>query len=86
VIEQLMVLGEYQLKFVVEQPDDIIEIDALLGGLSDYDPSDVLLMPQGVTPEELAGRCRWLAELCNDRGFRFCPRLQIMIYGNTRGR
>lgn len=85
VIEQLMALGAYQLKFVVEEPDDIREIDALLCALLDYDPSDVLLMPEGVTPEELAGRSRWLAELCNDRGFRFCPRLQIMIYGNTRG-
>ena len=85
VIEQLMALGEYQLKFVVDEPDDIIEIDAVLGALSNYEPSDVLLMPQGVTPEELAERSRWLAELCKERAFRFCPRLQIMIYGNTRG-
>ena len=85
VVEQFMALGEYQLKFVVDEPDDIIEVDTVLGALTDYNPSDVLLMPQGVTPEELAERSRWVAELCKERGFRFCPRLQIMIYGNTRG-
>jgi 7-carboxy-7-deazaguanine synthase len=42
-------------------------------------------MPQGVTREALAERGPWLAEVCKQHGFRFCPRLHIELYGNTRG-
>jgi 7-carboxy-7-deazaguanine synthase len=75
----------YQLKFVVDQPADVEEILALLGLLPPVDPALVLLMPQGITREELAQRGVWVAELCKQHGFRFCPRLHIDLYGNRRG-
>jgi 7-carboxy-7-deazaguanine synthase len=75
----------YQLKFVVDQPGDIDEILRLLGQLPPVDPNLVLLMPQGVTREDLAARGPWVAELCKRHGFRFCPRLHIDLYGNKRG-
>lgn len=84
-IRRFMAIGDYQLKFVVHRPDDLAEIDELLTQLESVDPSNVLLMPQGVTKEELDERARWLVDLCKDRGFRYCPRLQIMLFGNTRG-
>jgi 7-carboxy-7-deazaguanine synthase len=84
-IRRLMDLADYQLKFVVDRPEDIVEIDALLCELGSYEASNVLLMPQGVTNQELAGRGPWVAELCKQRGFRFCPRLHIALYGNARG-
>ena len=80
-----MALADYQLKFVVDSPDDLGEIEALLTQLGAYEPSEVLLMPQGVTSEELAEKGPWIADLCKQRGFRFCPRLHILLYGNTRG-
>ena len=35
--------------------------------------------------EELAARTPWLAELCKEHGFRFSPRLHILIWGARRG-
>lgn len=84
-IRRLMQFPDYQLKFVVDRPEDMTEIDALLDLLEHFDPASVLLMPQGVTSEELAARAPWLADLCKQRGFRFCPRLHIALYGNKRG-
>lgn len=85
-IRRFMAFDDYQLKFVIDSPEDVAEVDELLDHLGDVNPLDVLLMPQGVTAEELSDRGRWLAELCKERRFRFCPRLQIELYGNVRGK
>jgi 7-carboxy-7-deazaguanine synthase len=58
---------------------------ALLARLPAVDPDTILLMPQGITREELAARGPWVVELCKTHGFRFCPRLHIELYGNRRG-
>ena len=76
---------DFQLKFVVSNEADLREIDEILAGLHGWKPQDVLLMPEGVTQDELAGREEWLVELCKLRGFRFCPRLHIALFGNKRG-
>lgn len=76
---------DFQLKFVVSNEADLREIDQILEGLHGWKPQDVLLMPEGVTQDELAGREEWLVELCKLRGFRFCPRLHIALFGNKRG-
>jgi 7-carboxy-7-deazaguanine synthase len=75
----------YQLKFVVDQPGDVEEIVRLLDRLPPVEPERVLLMPQGVGRDELSRRGGWVAELCKQYGFRFCPRLHIDLYGNQRG-
>jgi 7-carboxy-7-deazaguanine synthase len=85
VIRRFMAFADYQLKFVVDSPRDLEEIDILLAQLSRYDPANVLLMPQGVSAVELGAKNSWLPELCKEHGFRFCPRLHIYLYGNTRG-
>jgi len=85
VLRRFAAIEEVQFKFVVDAPDDLTEIDDLLKQINHLDPADVLLMPQGVTAEELSQRGRWLAELCKERNFRFCPRLHILMYGHTRG-
>lgn len=85
VIRRFMAMPDYQLKFVVEAPDDIREIDALLSRIGEYLPGNVLMMPQGVTQEELAAKGPWIADLCMQRGFRFCPRLHIALFGHVRG-
>ena len=84
-IRRFMAMPDYQLKFVVDAPEDLTEIDSILVRLAPVEPANVLLVPQGVTQEEFASRGRWVAELCKQRGFRFCPRLQISLYGNTPG-
>jgi 7-carboxy-7-deazaguanine synthase len=85
VIRAFMDLADYQLKFVVDRPADVDEVHALLGELPGVDRAKVLLMPQGVTREEMAERGPWVAEVCKREGFRYCPRLHIELYGNRRG-
>ena len=76
---------DFQLKFVVCDPADLTEIRELLGRLKNWSPDDVLLMPEGtdqVTQDQRAG---WISEVCKTEGYRFCPRLHILLYGNRRG-
>jgi 7-carboxy-7-deazaguanine synthase len=76
---------DYQLKFVIDQPADVAEVLQLLAKLPAVEHAQVLLMPQGITPEELHERAAWLVEACKHHGFRYCPRLHIELYGNARG-
>jgi 7-carboxy-7-deazaguanine synthase len=85
VIRRFMEFPHHQLKFVIEAPEDLTEIDGILTQLGKYESTNVLLMPQGVTREDLTDRGRWIVDICKKRGFRYCPRIQIRLYGNTRG-
>lgn len=76
---------DYQLKFVVSGERDLEEIDALLQSLGPIERSNVLLMPEGTDVRTLRTRGTWVADACKRRGFRFCPRLHIELYGNLRG-
>lgn len=73
-----------QLKFVVRDDRDLPEIDALLAALKNWSASDILLMPEGVTPPS-PERKAWLTSLCIARNWRYCPRLHIELFGNRRG-
>lgn len=73
-----------QLKFVVAEPSDLAEIEWLLGRLAGVAPGDVHLMPEGTDPRVLESR-RWIPGACRERGWRFCPRLHIQLFGNRRG-
>jgi len=85
VVRRFMERFDYQLKFVVTEPGDLAEIDELVGRIGDVRPDRVLLMPEGVDRESLDAKAGWVADICKDRGFRYCPRLHIMMYGNVRG-
>jgi 7-carboxy-7-deazaguanine synthase len=85
VIRAFMEHCDYQLKFVIEQPADVAEVLELLDQLPPVEPAKVMLMPQGVHPEELKQRAVWLVEECKKFGFRYCPRLHIELYGHQRG-
>ena len=76
---------DFQLKFVVSNAADVGEVDDLLGQLRRWTPADVLLMPEGIDADALGSRAGWIIELCKARGFRFCPRLHLAIFGNKRG-
>jgi 7-carboxy-7-deazaguanine synthase len=84
VLKQLMAEYPYQLKFVVSDPGDLTETEAILKETG-ADRSRVLLMPEGTSTKVLNERARWLVEICKREGFRYGPRLHIDIYGNQRG-
>jgi 7-carboxy-7-deazaguanine synthase len=73
-----------QLKFVVCGEADINEIESLLSKLSNWQPADILLMPEGTTPptRELM---QWLARECIARRWQYCTRLHVDIWGTKRG-
>jgi len=73
-----------QLKFVVSDSQQLGEIETLLASLRGWQQDDVLLMPEGITVDALAKR-HWIVEECVKRGWRYCPRLHIELFGNTRG-
>jgi 7-carboxy-7-deazaguanine synthase len=86
VIQQFIDLSpDFQLKFVVCQPADLGEIRDLLGQLKGWSASDVQLMPEGTDSKTLDARSAWISEVCKQEGFRFCPRLHVLLYGNRRG-
>lgn len=72
-----------QLKFVVSAEDDVAEIDDLLGRLRGWRPEDVLVMPEGTPPAR--GHIDAAVRLCLARGWRYCHRLHLDLFGNVRG-
>jgi 7-carboxy-7-deazaguanine synthase len=86
------VVGECQWKFVIGAAQDLAEVESLVRRLNGQVPAgarlapvDVLLMPEGIDAATLAERSRWLVELCREKGYRLCPRLHVMLWGNRRG-
>jgi len=77
---------DHQLKFVVASEEDIAEIESLLAQLgSNTPPENILLMPEGRTLDEIRSRALNLVDWCKARGWRYCPRLHIELFGNKRG-
>ena len=83
---------DYQLKFVVENETDLPEIEQVLKQLQDsekngeIDRDKVFLMPQAQTREQHNQLGPRIAQMCLEKGFRYCPRLQIELWDNQRKR
>ncbi len=80
----------YQLKFVVDSQQDADEVLEYLGRLKcgplgDWSGDRVLIMPQGITTEQLDRQAEWLLPWCQEHKLRFCPRAHIHWFGNKRG-
>lgn len=77
---------DHQIKFVVTSENDVHEIESLLAeAKTETTPENILLMPEGRTLEELRARAPQVVEWCKPRGWRYCARLHIELYGNKRG-
>lgn len=74
---------DYQLKFVVSDPEQLEEVEMVLAKVG-ADKSRVYLMPEGVTREQLDKRRQWLVELCIQEGYKYTDRLHIVTYDNKR--
>jgi len=84
-IRRLIHAYPYQLKFVVESPEDVEEVRQVLGRLGELETTRVMLMPQASTPEELLRKSPVIAEACKQTGLRFGPRLHLLLWGRQRG-
>lgn len=71
-------------KFVICAKGDIGEVEEMIAE-NGIPRERVILMPEGIDALTILERSRWIAEICKARGFRFTPRLHILLYGNKRG-
>jgi 7-carboxy-7-deazaguanine synthase len=81
---------ESQLKFVVTGREDMDEIVDLVERVRDHTTTtvrdaDVLLMPEGVTRAELDERRTEVAELAQEYGYRYTPRLHVDLWNDAPG-
>lgn len=84
-IRRLLDQFECVFKFVVESRADVEDIIAWCSQFPRVTSSQVWLMPQATTAEQLHEKL-WLPGVAKEHGFRFTSRLHIEQYGNARGR
>jgi 7-carboxy-7-deazaguanine synthase len=85
ILRRLMAEYDYQLKFVIDQPADVAEVERFLESRPEVAADRVMLMPQCLTVEEMARREPWIREACAARGWTYCPRRQLEWFGGLRG-
>lgn len=85
ILKRLMSMYPYQLKFVLRNPSDMAEVNAIIKE-TDADKARVLLMAEGVDASTLYERGQWIVEACKQFGYCYSPRLHIDLWGNQRGR
>jgi 7-carboxy-7-deazaguanine synthase len=76
----------YQLKFVVDSPEDLREVRGIIDRLEGVKTDRVMLMPQARTRAEFLRKGPMVGDLCKQTGFRFSDRLHILLWDNQRGR
>jgi 7-carboxy-7-deazaguanine synthase len=84
ILRELISTYAYQLKFVIADPQDLLEVEQMRETL-EAPRANILLMPEGTTAETIQQRGLWIAEICKEHGYRFSPRLHVDLWGNRRG-
>jgi len=79
-----------QLKFVVTDESDLDEINDLVDRIraatsTTVADDDVLLMPEGMTREQLDETRNNVAELAMEHGYRYTPRLHVDLWNDAPG-
>ncbi len=86
VVRRLIAEFDYQVKFVVDRPDDCREVEEYLREVPEIARSRAMLMPQGTDVDSLARAAQWLEPHCHAVGLRYCPRKHIEWFGFVRGK
>ena len=71
---------EYQLKFVIKSPDEIVEAEDIVKHLALTEISRTFLMPATNNREELFACQKEFIKLCIERNFRYANRLQLQVW------
>ncbi len=85
VIRELISNYDYQIKFVINDPQEFQEVESYLMEFPMIDEQRVLLMPQAVSREQMQQAALWLEPFCKKNGFTYCPRMQIEWFGMKQG-
>ena len=85
VIRRLVRDYAYQLKFVIDQPSDVADVEQWLTEFPEVAPENVYLMPQAITAEALREKTAWVQNDAVERGWQFSPRLHVELFGARRG-
>lgn len=76
----------YQLKFVYADEGDAMEIDSIIHAIGHpVTSSKILLMPEALHESTLNIRKNEVLKLCLKKGYRYCDRLHIRLFGHKRG-
>ncbi len=76
--------ADTQFKFVVMSIKDIDEMERDYIHPGYIDPNKVVLMPQGVTPDEVRSNAKAVAEYAKKKGYRLLGRLHVDLWGAKR--
>lgn len=85
-MQQLIDGYDYQIKFVVDSPDDLNEIAGTIQELKNVNPYKIMLMPQATEQAEYVGKLSMVAEIAKSTGFALSPRLQVLLWNNSKGK
>ncbi len=85
VIRRLVRDYVYQLKFVIDQPSDVADVEQWLTEFPEVTAGNVHLMPQAMTAEALREKSAWVQNAAVERGWQFSPRLHVELFGARRG-
>jgi 7-carboxy-7-deazaguanine synthase len=85
VIRRLVRDYAYQLKFVIDQPSDVADVEQWLTEFPEIAAENVYLMPQAITAEALREKAAWVQNAAVERGWQFSPRLHVELFGARRG-
>lgn len=85
VVRKLISRYQYQLKFVVDNPEDLLEIEEYLQELGEFRNECVYLMPMAIDVQTMRQKAEWIVAYAQPRRYRYCPRMQLEWYGNRRG-
>ena len=100
-IDIAMYSNDYQFKFVYSGPeciDEIMDIYTRMGAVVDrmeafprsyylghHPYNHTMLMPEGITNEQLAAKRQEIAQICVEKGWTYSDRVHIIIWGDKRG-
>ncbi len=85
VVRRLTREYDYQIKFVITDPQDLPEVDRFLEQQPQIPDASVYLMPEGTTTARLESIANWLIPYCQKSGRAYCPRRHIEWFGHVRG-
>jgi 7-carboxy-7-deazaguanine synthase len=73
------------MKFVICSPSDLTEVKNLIEKYM-IKTQRVILMPEGISSEEVIEKSRWLAQICMNNGYILSLRLHTLLWSGMRAR